>query len=62
MPLLSAGQRDQVVERMSDHVLGRFAAATAGSATTQRRRGRGASSWTPADSPHRADVQDREDG
>jgi alpha-beta hydrolase superfamily lysophospholipase len=61
--LLSAGQRDQVVEHMSDHVLSRFAAATAvvrhDTATAE---GSAPSSWTLPDSSHRADVHDLEDG
>ena len=61
--LLSAGQRDQVVERMSDHVLSCFAAATAVvRRDTAAAEGAATSPWTLPDSSHRADVQDLEDG
>jgi hypothetical protein len=60
--LLSAGQRDQVVERMSDHVLSRFAAATAVVRHDTATAGAAPSAWTLPDSSHRADVQDLEDG
>jgi alpha-beta hydrolase superfamily lysophospholipase len=61
--LLSSGQRDQVVERMSDHVLSRFTAPTAvvrqDPVTAE---GAAPSSWTLVDSSQSARVQDLEDG